>query len=424
MIENPRLFLRSLFDVAVAAADPFLTVKAHLPPKPKGRTIVIGAGKASAAMAAALEDAWDGPLGGLIVTRYGYKVPTRTIEVIEAAHPVPDAASEVAARRMLETVRGLTSDDLVIALVSGGGSALLVSPAPGMSLADKQAVNRLLLASGMPIHEMNVIRKHLSGIKGGRLAAAAAPAKVVTLVISDIPGDDPALVASGPTIPDPRSLEDARAIIARYQLDLPQAALRHLATAEAAAPNPESPAFQNHETRLIASASLSLEAAARMAESHGITTHILSDAIEGEARDVGALHASLAREIITRGRPFKAPCLLLSGGETTVTITGKGGKGGRNSEFLLSFANRIAGLEGITALAADTDGIDGSETNAGAFADGGSSQRMRQARIDPIASLHTHDAWTAFSAAGDLLVTGPTRTNVNDFRAILIETPA
>jgi glycerate 2-kinase len=419
--QDPRAFLRNLFDTAVTAADPVRTVAQNLPAPPKGRTIVVGAGKASAAMAAALEQAWSSPLEGLVVTRYGYAVPCQRIEIAEAAHPVPDAAGEAAARRMLERVHGLTADDLVIALMSGGGSALLPLPPPGLTLEDKQAVNRALLNCGMPIHEMNVIRKHLSGIKGGRLAAAAAPARVVTLVVSDIPGDDPALVASGPTISDDRGPDEARAIIARYGLLLPVAAMGWIATDACAAPRPGDPAFVRNTVHLIASAALSLKAAAAQAETAGIRTHILSDAIEGEARDIGAMHAALAREIATRDQPFQRPALILSGGETTVTLTdGKAGKGGRNSEFLLAFALKIAGLEGVHALAADTDGIDGSEPNAGAFADGSSTARMRAAGIDPLQSLRDHDAWTAFSAVGDLLVTGPTRTNVNDFRAILV----
>ncbi len=418
---SPRALLRSLFDAAVAAADPALTVARHLPAPPKGRTIVVGAGKASAAMAAALEQAWAGPLEGLVVTRYGYGIACQQIEIALAAHPVPDAAGEAAAHRMLDRVRGLTADDLVIALISGGGSALLPLPAPGLTLADKQAVNRLLLASGIPIHDMNVIRKHLSGIKGGRLAKAAAPARVVTLVVSDIPGDDPALVASGPTLPDDRGPEDARAIITRYGLQLPPAAAAWIAGDYCGAPRPDDPAFARNAVHLVASAAMSLRAAADLAQAQGIRAHILSDAIEGEARDVGAVHAALAREMATRNQPFQRPAMILSGGETTVSLGGAApGKGGRNSEFLLSFASRVAGLEGVHALAADTDGVDGSEANAGAFADGSSTLRMRQAGVDPLAALSRHDAWTAFNAIGDLLVTGPTRTNVNDFRAILV----
>ena len=423
--QSPRAFLRALFDAAVTAADPALTVAQHLPAPPKGRTIVVGAGKASAAMAAALEQAWakvtDQPLRGLVATRYGYGAACRSIEIVEAAHPVPDAAGEAAARRMLDAVRGLTPDDLVIALMSGGASALLPLPAQGLTLADKQEVNRLLLAAGMPIHEMNVIRKHLSAIKGGRLAMAAAPARVCTLVVSDIPGDHPALVGSGPTIADAHGPAEARAILARYRLTLPPAAAAWIAGDACAAPHPDDPAFAGNSVRLIASAALSLRAAADLALSQGVAAHILSDAIEGEARDAGIVHAALAREVASRNQPFRRPALLLSGGETTVTMDAKGaGKGGRNAEFLLSFALKIAGLDGIHALAADTDGIDGSEANAGAFADGGSDARMRQAGVDPQAALRAHDAWTAFNAAGDLLVTGPTRTNVNDFRAILV----
>ncbi len=421
ILANPRPFLESLFRIAVDAADPALTVAAHLPSPPKGRTIVVGAGKASAAMAAALEKSWRGPLEGLVVTRYGYAVPCSRIEIVEAAHPVPDIAGEQAARRMLDRVSGLTADDLVIALISGGGSALLTLPPSPLTLADKQAVNRALLASGMPISEMNIIRKHLSGIKGGRLAAAAAPARVATLVVSDIPGDNPALVASGPTIPDDAAPADARALVARHGLELPPAAAAWLASGSCAAPDPCNDVFARNQVSLIASAAVSLEAAARQAQQMGLEAHILSDAIEGEARDAGAFHAAMAIEIARRNRPFGKPAILLSGGETTVTIgAAGGGKGGRNSEFLLSLALRINGVTGIHALAADTDGIDGSEDNAGAFADGGSITRMRSAGIDPKASLHRHDAWTAFQAVGDLLVTGPTGTNVNDFRAILI----
>jgi hydroxypyruvate reductase len=420
MISDPRAFFTALFDAAVAAADPRRTIRDFLPEKPNGRTIVIGAGKGSAQMAAALEEAWDGPLEGVVVTRYGYAAPCRKIEVLEAAHPVPDEAGLRAAQKLFETVRGLTKDDLVIALISGGGSALLPAPPEGMSLADEIAVNEALLASGAPISAMNTIRKHLSAVKGGRLAAAAHPAKVVTLAVSDIPGDDPAFVASGPTVPEAATRQDALRLVETYGIALPAAAMRHLRSAAAEAPKPDDPRFAGNEVHVIASAAKSLEAAAAEAKRHGIEAVILSDAIEGEAREVGGVHAAIAREIAARNRPFAKPVVLLSGGETTVTIRGAGGKGGRNSEFLLSLALGIDGVAGIHAFAADTDGIDGSQDNAGAFADSTSVARMRAAGLDPRAVLSRHDAWTAFDAIGDLFVPGPTGTNVNDLRAVLV----
>jgi len=416
---DPKSFLTSIFNAAVTAADPEKTIRNHLPTRPKGRTIVIGAGKGSAQMAAAFEKVWDGPIEGLVVTRYGYGAKCQRIEIIEAAHPVPDAAGLEASRRLLEKVRGLTADDLVVALISGGGSALLPSPAPGLTLADEIAVNEALLASGAPIAAMNTIRKHLSTIKGGRLAAAAHPARVVSLVVSDIPGDNPALVASGPTVPDTGSREDALASISTYGMKLPTSVMAHINSPAADAPRPDDPVFAGNEVHLIASAGVSLEAAAAEAKQQGIEAVILSDSIEGEAREVGGVHAAIAREVATRDRPFAKPVLILSGGETTVTLRAKG-KGGRNSEFLLAFAIAIGGLDGIHALAADTDGIDGSEDNAGAFADGSTVSRMRAAGIDAKAMLAGNNAWTAFNAVGDLFVPGPTGTNVNDLRAILI----
>ena len=416
---DPRAFLVSIFDAAVAAADPEKTIRAHLPPQPKGRTIVVGAGKGAAQMAAAFEKAWDGPLEGLVVTRYGYGAPTARIEVVEAAHPVPDAAGLEAARRLLGLVTGLSEDDLVVALVCGGGSALLPAPALGLTLADEIAVNEALLSSGAPISAMNTIRKHVSTIKGGRLAAAAWPARVVSLVVSDIPGDDPALVASGPTVPSAGSRADALAAIEAYGMKLPEKVMAHLASPAADAPRPDDERFARNEVRLIASAAVSLEAAAGEARRQGVEAVILSDSIEGEAREVGSVHAAIAREVAARDRPFRKPVLILSGGETTVTLRAKG-KGGRNSEFLLSFAIGIDGVEGIDALAADTDGIDGSQDNAGAFCDGTSVARMRAAGVDAKAMLAANNAWTAFSAVGDLFVPGPTGTNVNDLRAILV----
>ncbi|MGX5841667.1 glycerate kinase type-2 family protein [Mesorhizobium sp. ArgA1] len=421
---DPKSFLISIFKAAVAAADPERTIRDHLPAKPKGRTIVIGAGKGSAQMAAAFEKVWDGPIEGLVVTRYGYGAKCERIEIVEAAHPVPDAAGLEASRRLLEKVQGLTADDLVVALISGGGSALLPSPAAGLTLADEIAVNEALLASGAPIAAMNTIRKHVSTIKGGRLAAAAWPAKVISLVVSDIPGDNPALVASGPTVPDTGSRADALASIAAYGMKLPEAVMAHINSPTADAPSPGDERLSRNEVHLIASACVSLEAAVAEAKRQGIEAVILSDSIEGEAREVGGVHAAIAREVATRNRPFQKPVLILSGGETTVTlrapIDGKRGKGGRNSEFLLAFAIGISGADNIHALAADTDGIDGSEDNAGAFADGSTVSRMRSAAVDAKAMLAGNNAWTAFNAVGDLFVPGPTGTNVNDLRAILI----
>ncbi|MFC4626042.1 glycerate kinase [Daeguia caeni] len=419
-ITEPKRFLVSLFEAAVKAADPELVIRNHLPERPKGRTIVIGAGKGSAQMAAAFEKAWDGPLEGVVVTRYGYGTPCQRIEIIEAAHPVPDEAGLVASRRLFDAVSNLTEDDLVVALISGGGSALLPAPPEGMTLADEIAVNRALLASGAPISAMNALRKHLSTIKGGRLAKAAFPARVFSLIVSDIPGDDPAFVASGPTVPDKTSRQEALDIIARYRLDLPEAALAHIRSERADAPRPDEACFARNEVRVIASAAVSLEAAVREAQRQGVEAVILSDAIEGEAREVAHVHAAIAREVATRNRPFRKPVVILSGGETTVTLKGKG-RGGRNSEFLLSFALDIDGLHGIHALAADTDGIDGSQDNAGAFADGATRLRLRQAGLDGAALLAKNDAWTAFHVLDDLFVPGPTGTNVNDFRAILVQ---
>ncbi len=416
---DPKSFLTAIFDAAVAAADPERTILNHLPARPKGRTIVIGAGKGSAQMAAAFERAWDGPLEGLVVTRYGFAAPCERIEIVEASHPVPDEAGLAASRRLLDLVSGLTADDLVVALISGGGSALLPSPAPGLTLADEIAVNEALLASGAPISVMNTIRKHVSTIKGGRLAAVAWPAKVVSLVVSDIPGDEPALVASGPTIAGEGRRADALDAVGLYRMKLPDAVMRHLASPAADAPVPDDPRFRDNEVHLIASAAVSLEAAAAASRRQGVDAVILSDSIEGEAREVGSVHAALAREVARRNRPFTKPVLVLSGGETTVTLRSKG-KGGRNSEFLLGFALGIDGVPGIHALAADTDGIDGSQDNAGAFADGTSVARMRAAGVDAKTMLAENNAWTAFDAVGDLFVPGPTGTNVNDLRAILV----
>jgi hydroxypyruvate reductase len=415
-----RDLLEDLFRTAVAAADPARAIVAHLPPKPRGRTIVIGAGKASAQMAAAFEKAWGGPLTGLVVTRYGYGAPTTGIEIVEASHPVPDEAGFLAARRIMGQVHGLGPDDLVVVLISGGGSALLPSPGPGMSFEDEQAVTRSLLASGVPISVMNLVRNELSAIKGGRLAALAAPARVATLIVSDVPGDDPAFVASGPTVPIAGSRAEVRHLVALHGIELPPAAAALLAGNENPPPRPDDPRFARNSVEIIASSALSLEAAARRAEQRGLAAHILSDAVEGESRDAATVLAAIAREVDMRNRPFRRPAVLLSGGETTVTVRGRG-KGGRNAEFLLAFALAIEGGDNsISAIAADTDGIDGSEDNAGAIADGTTAARMRAAGIDPRAALADNDAYSAFDAIGDLVVTGPTGTNVNDFRAIVI----
>ena len=420
VMTDPAALLRDLFDAAVRAADPMVRVPAHLPPRPPGRTIVVGAGKASAAMARALETVWDGPLDGLVVTRYGHAVPTERIPVVEASHPVPDAAGEDAARRILDLARGLGPDDLMVALISGGGSALLSLPAPGLTLADKQALNRALLRSGAAIGEMNCVRKHLSAIKGGRLAAAAHPARTLTLVISDVPGDDPGVIASGPTVPDPGTAAEARAILERYGIAVPPAVAAALADPANETPKPGDPRLARAETVLIARPQASLEAAAAVARAAGITPLILGDAIEGEAREVGRTMAGIALQVRRHGQPVPAPCVLLSGGETTVTVRGQGGRGGRNTEFLLGFALAVDGAPGVFALAADTDGIDGSEDNAGAFCDPGSLARIRAADVDPSALLAANDSWGAFAASGGLVTTGPTLTNVNDFRAILV----
>ncbi|MDF3904457.1 glycerate kinase [Paracoccus sp. AS002] len=418
MKAEDRDFLAGLFDAAVAAADPETALAAHLPDRPRGRTVVVGAGKGAAQLAAAFERLWDAPVEGVVVTRYGYGCDTRNIRVIEAAHPVPDQAGLAAAEALFQAVRGLSKDDLVVTLVCGGGSALLPAPPEGLTLEDEIELNRILLASGAPISVMNAIRKQVSRIKGGRLALAAHPARVVSLVVSDVPGDDPAQVASGPTVPDAATREEARRMIEAWRIALPPRLAEWFAGQDGLPPDPADPRFKGHEVRVVASARLSLEAAAARAGAAGVPAVILSDAIEGEARDVARVHAAIAREVATRSRPFARPVVILSGGETTVTLRGRG-RGGRNSEFLLALALGIEGLP-IAALAADTDGIDGSEDNAGAFADGGSMARLRALGLDPAAMLAGNDAWSAFAALGDLFVPGPTGTNVNDFRAILI----
>jgi len=421
---DPRVLLRRLFEAALAAADPAEVVPRNLPKPPKGRTLVVGAGKAAAAMAAAVEAHWPQPLGGLVVTRYGHGLPLRYIEVVEAGHPVPDAAGTRAAQHILQLVRGLSADDLVLCLISGGGSALLTLPAPGISLEDKRAVTRALLTSGATISEMNCLRKHLSAIKGGRLAAAAAPARVISLAISDVPGDDPAVIASGPTVPDPTTFADARAILEKYRIESPAAVAAHLAAARDETPKPGDPRLATAAYRLIATPQGALEAAAAVARAAGLTPVILGDAIEGEAKDVALVHAAIARQaaagrLIVGDRALEPPLVLLSGGETTVTVRGRG-RGGRNAEFLLALAVTLNGAAGIHAIACDTDGIDGTEDNAGAILGPDSFTRAPQAQVDLKAKLAENDAYGAFQALGDLVVTGPTRTNVNDFRAILV----
>ncbi|MDF1585884.1 glycerate kinase type-2 family protein [Marinimicrococcus flavescens] len=421
MSEDRRRLLRAMFDAAVAAADPARVVPAHLPAPPRGRSLVIGAGKASAAMARALEEHWQGgPLEGLVVTRYGHAVPCRQIEIVEAAHPVPDEAGRAAAARILEMVRGLGPDDLVIALVSGGASSLLALPAPGLTLEDKQAVNRALLRSGANINEMNCVRKHLSAIKGGRLAAAAHPARLVALMISDVPGDDPSVIGSGPTVPDPTSFADALAILHKYGITEPAAAIRHLEQAAEETPKPGDPRLASAETVMIATPQGALEAAAAIARAAGYEPLILGDAIEGEAREVARVMAGIARQVVRHGQPAPRPCALLSGGETTVTVRG-GGRGGRNVEFLLGLAVELGGLDGVSAVAGDTDGVDGAEEVAGAFVLPDTLARAAALGVDAKASLAENDGHGFFEALGDQLVTGPTLTNVNDFRAILIE---
>ena len=422
MANDPRTLLREMFDAAVNAAQASKCVPAHLPAPPKGRTVVVGAGKAAAAMARAVEDHWRGNLSGLVVTRYGHAVQCRRIEVVEAAHPVPDAAGEQAARRILAAVQGLTADDLVLCLMSGGASALLSLPAPGLTLEDKQAANRALLRSGATIAEMNCVRKHLSAIKGGRLAAACAPAPVVTLMISDVPGDDPSIVASGPTVADPTTFADARAILEKYRItEIPRVS-DYLRAAQDETPKPGDRRLAGTKLTTIATPQMSLEAAAAIAHDHGITPVILSDSIEGEARDVALVHAGIARQVAKHGQPARPPCVLLSGGETTVTVRGTG-RGGRNAEFLLALVIALEGYPGIYAMAGDTDGIDGTEDNAGALLAPDTLERAAALRVNARAHLANNDGYGFFSSLGDLVVTGPTLTNVNDFRAVLIAPP-
>ena len=424
---DPCGFLRALYAAAVARALPQHITAAYLPPPPRGRTLVLGAGKASGAMAAAVDALWPQgtALSGLVVTRYGhvppaYQVRPGRIEVVEAAHPVPDDAGRRAAVRIAGLARDLTADDLVLFLISGGASALLTLPAPGLTLEDKQAVNKALLKSGAAIDEMNCVRKHLSAIKGGRLAAMCAPAQVVTLLISDVPGDAPEVIGSGPTIPDPTTCADALRIIDRYGIALPPAARAGLESGEFETPKPGDPRFAGHQVHMLATPQQSLEAAAALARQAGIAAHVLSDEIEGESREVGKVHGAIARAVARRGAPFAKPCVILSGGETTVTVKNQGGRGGRATEFLLGCAVALQGEPGVFVLAADTDGIDGVEDNAGALVTPDTLARALSKGLRASDFLDRNDAYNFFAPLNDLVVPGPTFTNVNDFRAMLI----
>ena len=434
-LSDPRAFLLDLLQVAIARAQPARTLAGFLPPPPQGRTLVLGAGKAAGAMAHALEAAWpaDAPLSGLVVTRYGHTpprppgVPAR-LEIVEAAHPVPDAAGEAAAQRLLALTAGLTADDLVLCLISGGGSALLTLPAEGLTLADKQRINRELLASGAGIHEMNALRKHLSRIKGGRLAAACGPAQVLTLAISDVPGDELSVIASGPTVGDASTCADALAIARRHGIALPPGIVAGLESGALETPKPDDALFARHRVQLIATPQQSLQAAAEAARAAGIAAHILSDEIEGESHEIGRVHAALARAAAAGKGAFEPPCVILSGGETTVTLGtptpgARPGRGGRAGEFCLGLAQALQGQAGIWGLAADTDGIDGVEDNAGALVTPDTLARAAALGLGLTDHLARHDACGFFGPLGDLVVTGPTHTNVNDFRALLIQSP-
>ncbi|MEW8663472.1 MAG: glycerate kinase [Candidatus Thiodiazotropha sp.] len=415
-----RDILLDLFQASVDAALPATCLPRTLPQPPTGRTLVVGAGKAAASMAKAVEEHWDGPLSGLVITRYDHGVPLDHIELVEAAHPVPDEAGRQAARRILEMAQALGPDDMMLCLISGGGSALLALPADGITLEDKQQINKSLLRSGATISEMNCVRKHLSAIKGGRLAAAAAPAQVVTLLISDVPGDDPSVIASGPTVADPTTFADALAILRKYGIEEPKAVIQHLEEAAEETPKPGDERLERAETVMLATAQDALEAAAAKAHSLGYKPLILGNSIEGESRDVASVHAGIALQIATHGQPAEAPCVLLSGGETTVTVKGTG-RGGRDAEFLLALAVALDSHPRIHAIACDTDGIDGTEDNAGALLDPESLGRAEQLGLKAVDMLNDNNGYHFFARLDDLVITGPTRTNVNDFRAILID---
>jgi len=417
--DQQRQLLRTMLDAAIDAATPHRLIKSYLPVKPKGRTIVLGAGKASAAMAREVDKHMPGDVQGLVVTRYGHAVSCDRIDIVEAAHPVPDEAGRSAAARILKLAEDATADDLVLCLISGGASALLSLPADGLTLNDKQALNRALLESGADITQMNTVRKHLSSIKGGRLAAAVHPAKLVTLLISDVPGDDPAVVGSGPTVPDPSTFKDATEIVSRFGITKPKKVIDHLALGKNETPKPDDPRLAGIETHLIATPQASLEAATAIALDHGIRPIVLGDSIEGEARDVAKVMAGIAKQVQKHAQPAMPPCVLLSGGETTVTVKGKG-RGGRNTEFLLALAIQLAGAKTVYALAADTDGIDGSEDNAGAIVTPDTLRRAVDLGLNPKSALDDNDGYCFFEKLNDLVTTGPTLTNVNDFRAILV----
>ncbi|WP_439113937.1 glycerate kinase type-2 family protein [Hydrogenophaga sp.] len=432
LIDNPRVLLRHLFDVAVQRALPLHNTAAYLPKPPKGRTLVLGAGKAGGAMAQAVEALWpaDAPLSGLVVTRYHHTPPRprglpQRIEVVEAAHPVPDAAGLQAAQRILQLTQGLTADDLVLCLISGGGSSLLTLPCDGLTLEDKQRINRQLLDSGAHIGEMNTVRKHLSAIKGGRLAAACAPARVVTLTISDVPGDDVSVIASGPTVADASTCADALDILRRYGIEVPPAVRAQLESGTLETPKPGDPRLARCETHLIATPQQSLDAAADAARALGLNVYVLSDEIEGESREVGKVHAALARSTALGRSSLAKPCVILSGGETTVTVRPRAegqpkGRGGRAGEFCMGLAQALAGQPGVWALAADTDGIDGMEDNAGALVTPDTLARAAALGLNVKDHLDRNDAYGYFEPLGDLVMTGPTHTNVNDFRAVLV----
>ena len=418
MTSSPSALLTAMFEAAVAAADPMLCVPAHLPKDVKGRLVVVGAGKASARMAQAVEAHWTGPLEGVVVTRYGHAAPCEHIRIIEAAHPVPDAAGEAATLAILDAVSGLTEDDVVLALISGGGSALLTAPAGEITLEEKRAVNTALLKSGAHIGEMNIVRKHLSRVKGGGLAAAAYPARVLALMISDVPGDDPGTIASGPTVGTATTPADALALLTRYGIDMPASVRAHLA-ADTPPPAPDDPRLARTENRVIAAPQLSLEAAAQVAREAGVMPLILGDAIEGESREVARVMAGIAAQVRRHGQPLPAPCVLISGGETTVTVRGKG-RGGRNVEFALALALALEKAQGIHAIACDTDGVDGAEETAGAIVTPDTLPRAIATGMNTRAMLDDNDGHSFFEALNDRIVTGPTLTNVNDFRAVLI----
>ncbi|MCX8500725.1 MAG: glycerate kinase [Alphaproteobacteria bacterium] len=419
VVENPRQILRGLFDAAVARSQPSRCVPLHLPEAPRGRTVVVGCGKAAAAMAVAVEQAWiprygSERLSGVVVTGYGQALPTQRIKVLESSHPVPDAASVTAAETILAAVRGLTADDLVLALISGGGSALMALPVAGLSLEDKQKINRELLKSGATIAEMNAVRKHLSQIKGGWLAAATAPARLISLLMSDVPGDDPSIIASGPTVADPSTCAAALAILARHRIAIPDVVRSRLESGAA-----ETPKAAAGVVRMIVTPQMALEAAAALLAGTGYSPLILGSSIEGEAREVATVHAGIVRQMVQFGQPIAAPAVLLSGGETTVTVRGTG-RGGRNLEFLLALAIALGGMAGVYALAGDTDGIDGTEDNAGAILTPDTLARAERLGLNPREFLANNDGYSFFKALDDLVITGPTQTNVNDFRAILV----